>query len=101
LAFVEGRLTESVVEPAELGVACDDPEGLVGGTAETNARIAAAVLSGEAGPVRDIVVLNAASGLVVAGLVDGLADGIALANASLDNGAAQAKLDALRQSAAE
>ncbi len=60
-----------------------------------NARLAKAVLDGGAGPHRDIVVLNAAAGLLAAGLVGDLRDGLEAANSSLDGGRAAAALDGL------
>jgi anthranilate phosphoribosyltransferase len=54
------------------------------------------LLAGESGPVRDIVLLNAAAGLVVAGIVDDLADGVARAAASIDEGSAAGVLARLR-----
>ena len=66
-----------------------------GGDPETNAALAKRVFSGEPGPYRDIIMLNAAAGLWVAGRVDDLAVGVALAGASIDEGQAQAALDAL------
>jgi anthranilate phosphoribosyltransferase len=51
------------------------------------------VLAGDAGPHRDVVVLNAGAGLVVAGLAGDLAAGVALAGATIDSGAAAAALD--------
>jgi anthranilate phosphoribosyltransferase len=53
------------------------------------------VLAGERGPHRDIVVLNAAAGLVVGGAVADLADGIVTAGLVIDDGRAQGALDAL------
>lgn len=97
LALADGELREMVLDPNEVGLGCDDPALLAGGDPQTNARLALAVLSGETGPVRDIVVLNAAAGLVVAGLAGDIAAGVSLAQRSLDSGAAQAKLEALRE----
>jgi anthranilate phosphoribosyltransferase len=51
-----------------------------------------AVLAGEPGPRRDIVLLNAAAALWVAGAADGLAEGLSLARRSLEEGAAAGKL---------
>jgi anthranilate phosphoribosyltransferase len=67
----------------------------VGGDAATNASLARAVLAGERGPHRDVVVLNAAAGLLVGGAVGSLADGIDRAGAALDDGRAAAVLDRL------
>ncbi|HKN91569.1 MAG TPA: anthranilate phosphoribosyltransferase, partial [Acidimicrobiia bacterium] len=67
----------------------------VGGDPAANARRARAVLDGETGPQRDIVVLNAAAALMAAGLVGDLAAGIEAAVASLDGGRAAAALDGL------
>ncbi|HAD24242.1 MAG TPA: anthranilate phosphoribosyltransferase, partial [Alphaproteobacteria bacterium] len=52
-------------------------------------------LEGRKGPYRDIVVLNAAAALIVAEKAENLHDGAAMAQAAIDNGAAQAALDKL------
>ena len=83
-----GEITRWEVDPAALGLARADREDLVGGDAATNADLARRVLAGESGPHRDIVTLNAGAGLLVAGLVEDLAAGIAAARAALDAGAA-------------
>jgi anthranilate phosphoribosyltransferase len=54
-----------------------------------------ALLGGEPGPLRDIVLLNAAASLIVAGKADGLMDGVRLAAQSIDSGAAGKVLDRL------
>ena len=95
LSLADGRVTESTVDPARLGFAPATPDDLAGGDAAANAGIARAVFAGEPGPKRDIVVLNAAAGLVAAGLVDGLGAGVELANAAIDDGRAAAKVTAL------
>ena len=53
------------------------------------------MLAGERGPHRDIVVLNAAAGLVVGGAVADLGEGLAAAGLAIDDGRAQGALDAL------
>ncbi len=83
------------LDPTDLGLARADRQQLVGGDAATNARLARAVLAGERGAHRDVVVLNAAAGLLVGGAVASMADGVALAGAVLDDGRAAAILDRL------
>jgi anthranilate phosphoribosyltransferase len=81
---------------AEEEVALD---ALRGGDAAENARTLELLLSGEAGPRREAVVLNAAAALVVAGLAETIDDGRERARDAIDSGAAAAKLDALRGAA--
>ena len=70
---------------------------LAGGTSSTNAEILESILRGETrGPRRDLVVLNAAAGLVVTGLATDLAGGVDMAVATLDSGRAAASLQAWR-----
>jgi anthranilate phosphoribosyltransferase len=92
-----GDVLEYELDPAELGLQVVDPDRLGGGDAEANAAIASGLLAGEAGPARDIVMLNAAGGLVVGGRADDLAAGLELAAASIDDGRAAACLDRLRE----
>jgi len=89
----DGETHEVVLDPSELGLAPARPEDLRGGDAETNARIAREVLSGVRGPHRDVVVLNAAAALEVAGRASTLADGLTLAADVVDSGAAAAALE--------
>jgi anthranilate phosphoribosyltransferase len=91
----DGDITTWAIDPADLGLARADREDLVGGDAATNADLARRVLSGEHGPHRDIVSLNAGAGLVVAGMAADLADGVAQAQAAIDAGAAVATLNRL------
>ena len=83
-----GEITRWDLDPMDLGIRRADREDLVGGDAATNADLARRVLSGEHGPHRDIIVLNAGAGLVVAGLAADVAEGMAVAGAALDSGAA-------------
>ena len=73
------------------------PEDLLGGDADQNAAITLAILKGEKGPKRDIVMLNSGTALVAAGLADTIKDGIAMAGQAVDNGKALEKLNALVQ----
>jgi hypothetical protein len=83
------------IEPGEVGLAAAQPEQLVGGDPATNAAIARAVLSGERGPHRDVVLLNAAAGLLVGGVVEDLAEGLDVGAQVLDDGRAAATLERL------
>jgi anthranilate phosphoribosyltransferase len=93
--IVDGEAVTTVVDPAALGLAPAEPGAFRGGDAACNADFARAVLDGVAGPHRDIVVLNAAAGLLAAGAVDDLAAGVASAAESIDTGAAAAALERL------
>ncbi|MGI9022293.1 MAG: anthranilate phosphoribosyltransferase, partial [Acidimicrobiales bacterium] len=83
------------VDPLSLGIPRAEPSALRGGDAATNAAIAREVCDGRPGAHRDIVVLNAAAGIVAAGLADDLGEGLALAVAAVDDGRAAAVLDGL------
>jgi anthranilate phosphoribosyltransferase len=90
-----GAVRELVIDPRELGFPLAGSDALRGGDASENAAITLRILEGEAGARRDVVLLNAAGVLWVAGAAGDLAAGIALARESLDSGAARAKLAAL------
>src|SRR5438874_1925163 len=74
-----GSTRTYVVDPVALGLRVATLDDLRGGDPAANADMARRVLDGTHGPHRDIVALNAAAGLVVAGFVDDLAQGLALA----------------------
>jgi anthranilate phosphoribosyltransferase len=84
----DGGLRESVLDPADVGLPRSDVMQLRGGDPETSAAIATAVLRGEPGPRRDVVLLNAAAALDVSGNASSLAEGLSMAAASIDSGAA-------------
>ncbi|HKA14141.1 MAG TPA: anthranilate phosphoribosyltransferase [Myxococcota bacterium] len=90
-----GAVRELAIDPEPLGVPRASVDALRGGDAAENAQIALAVLEGEAGPRRDVVLVNAAAVLWMAGAAGDLGEGLGLARASLDSGAARAKLSAL------
>ena len=83
------------VAPEDAGLPRAAPEDLKGGDAAHNAGIVRAVLVGEPGPARDIVLLNAAAALVVAGRAGDLREGVRTAAEAVDSGKAQAALDRL------
>jgi anthranilate phosphoribosyltransferase len=91
----DGDVTVYDVDPVDLGIAYADRTALAGGDAAGNAEVVHKIFAGASGPIRDIVCLNAAAALVVAGLVDDLKSGIDVAGSILDDGRAAATLDAL------
>ncbi len=93
---VDGQVEREDIALAPLGIEQVTLDDLAGGSAEDNRAIFERLLAGEAGPHRDIVVLNAGAALVVAGLADDLPDGISKAASAIDDGRAGAKLDELR-----
>ena len=97
----DGTINRFEIWPEHAGVARASLDDLRGGNARENAMALRAVLHGRAGPYRDIVVLNAAAALIVAGKADGLKHGAELARQSIDTGAAAARLDALVQATNE
>ena len=95
LELRDGRVRTFTVDPVELGFAPAIPEELVGGTPAVNADAVRRVVGGDHGAHRDIVVLNAAAGLVVADAAADLTEGVALAAQSIDSGAAARVLERL------
>lgn len=93
LALDEDMVRQFAVDPLDLGLAPAIMDELEGGTPDVNAEVVRRVLAGDHGAHRNIVVLNAAAGLVVAGLVESLEDGLARAAESIDSGAAARTLD--------
>lgn len=92
-----GEVRSFVLDPSAHGIKLALLEDLLGGDAMRNAEITREVFNGAHGPVRDIVVLNAAAALVVAGGAKDLDDGISKATASLDEGNARRALETLAE----
>jgi anthranilate phosphoribosyltransferase len=95
LELRDGEIRSAEVDPTTLGLALADAAALKGGDAAANVELTRRVLGGEPGPHRDIVLLNAAAGIVVAGVADDLADGLERARRSLDGGQAGDVLERL------
>jgi anthranilate phosphoribosyltransferase len=91
----DGGTEEWFVEPGELGLAEAELEEVAGGTPEENAAASRAVLAGEAGPRRDLVLLNAGAAIYVGGRAESLADGVEKAAESIDSGEARRLLERL------
>lgn len=83
------------IHPEDLGLICCTAQDLKGGDSTFNAAALRNVLDGAHNAYRDVSVLNAAAGLVVAGKADTLADAVVLAGQSIDSGAAKARLERL------
>ncbi len=94
---VNGTVRQYRLTPEELGFARVAPEALRSHSLEESVALAERVLAGEPGPARDVVLLNAAATLLAADVVGTLDEGVRAAAASIDSGAARAKLDALRE----
>jgi len=89
----DGEFLEFELDPEEVGLPRAEPGALLGGDVERNVAIARAVLEAEQGPPRDVVLLNAAAALVVAGRAGDLREGVEIASESIDSGAAAGVLD--------
>jgi anthranilate phosphoribosyltransferase len=95
LELRDGAIRTYAVDPADLGIRVAPLSTVQGGSAATNADVARRVLDGARGPEHDLVLLNAAAGVVAAGVADGLADGLAAAEASIHEGRAAEVLERL------
>jgi len=91
----EGRTAEWFAEPGQYGLAPLELSQIAGGTPAENAAATRAVLAGDPGPHREIVLLNAAAAVYVGGLAADLEDGVGKAAAAVDSGAAANLLDKL------
>jgi anthranilate phosphoribosyltransferase len=90
-----GSVNTFYLHPSDAGLPKALPAALRGGDVQTNARIVGAVLAGEAGPARDIVLLNAGASLFIAGAVPSVVDGIRRASEAIDRGDARRTLERL------
>ncbi|HEX5816873.1 MAG TPA: anthranilate phosphoribosyltransferase [Methylomirabilota bacterium] len=91
----EGMVRSYTVRPEDFGLGRAAIGELMGGDREENARIIRAILDGETGPRRDIVLMNAAAALVAGGKARDFKDGVGLAAQAIDSGAARRTLEAL------
>ena len=97
--YADGVVTPTRLDPLDLGLPRATPAELVGGDAAHNAQVVRDLLDGRTGPVRDVVLLNAAATLVAfakpepSRLTEQLAEQLAAADAAISSGAARATLD--------
>jgi anthranilate phosphoribosyltransferase len=90
-----GAVREERIDPLDLGIGRCAPSDLAADSAADSARTIQSVFEGASGPCRDAVLLNAAGALVAAGHAAQLSDGLALAAAAVDTGAAGERLEQL------
>lgn len=95
LEVKNGEVREWIVEPDQLGLRRAEPEELAGGTPAENADTARRILAGEDSPARDLVLVNAAAAILVAGRADDLTEGVGIAAEAIDSGAAARVLERL------
>ena len=95
--LLDGQIRSYVIEPADYGIPTADHAAISGGSPTDNAEIINTLLQGERGAKRDLVLLNAAAALVVAGKAENIREGLKLAAGSIDSGAARSKLELLRE----
>ena len=91
----EGKVTTFDISPADAGLPTAKPEDLKGGDDAHNAAAVRRLLMGEPSAYRDVVLLNAAAALIIAGKVTDLRAGVTMAATAIDGGQAQAVLDKL------
>lgn len=91
----DGGLNQTTVVPAQLGIATAKIDDLRAGSVAESAAIVRSILEGRPGPQADIVILNAAAGLVIAGKADDLRTALKLAHDALSTSAAKTTLDSL------
>jgi anthranilate phosphoribosyltransferase len=83
------------LHPADVGLPKAPRGSLQGGDAQHNAKIIEDILAGKRGPARDVVLLNAGAGLLVAGAATSVDDGILKASRAIDRGDAKRTLERL------
>jgi anthranilate phosphoribosyltransferase len=91
----DGAVNTFYLHPGDVGLTKAPPETLRGGDAAENAAIACAILAGEPGAPRDIVLLNAGASLLIAGHVATIPEGIEMAAEAIDSGRARDVLQKL------
>jgi anthranilate phosphoribosyltransferase len=93
----DGAVREFTIAPEDAGLGRCAPDALRGGDPADNARLSAELLAGAPGAVRDVVVLNAAAALVVAGKAPNLLAGVETAKSAIDSGRAARLLQQVKE----
>jgi anthranilate phosphoribosyltransferase len=95
--FTRGRVENLIFSPEDFGVSRGRREELMGGDSTENAAITLRILNGEKGTKRDIVLLNAAAALMVAGRAGDATTAVSLAQETIDSGSAAKKLEEIKK----
>ncbi|MFH1594490.1 MAG: anthranilate phosphoribosyltransferase [Candidatus Omnitrophota bacterium] len=93
----DNNVRSYVLNPVDMGLTLAKAKDLKGGDAEMNAGIAVSLLTGDNGPKRDIVTLNAGAAIYVMGEAESIKDGMVMAAESIDSGKALEKLERLKE----
>jgi anthranilate phosphoribosyltransferase len=94
--FMDGKVKDYFIHPSDFGMPVGRADELRGGDAKDNAAITVEILKGRKGACRDIVLLNAAAGLVASGKAPDFREGIEVAAEAIGSGAALKKMEQLR-----
>ncbi|CAN5897457.1 anthranilate phosphoribosyltransferase [soil metagenome] len=95
LRLRDGEVTHAEFTPEDFGVARSRPSDLLGGDVDDNVGIVRSILAGKQGPRRDAAVVNAAVGIVAAGVAEGFIEGVEAAEQAIDSGAAAQVLESV------
>jgi anthranilate phosphoribosyltransferase len=95
--FLNGKVETQYLSPEDFGLDRGRREDLLGGDKEENAKIFLEILRGEKGPKRDIVLINSAAAITVAGKTDDLRIALETAKDAIDSGRALKKLEAVKK----
>jgi len=95
--FTKGKVENLIFSPEDFGLGRGKREDLVGGDNQENAKITLQILNGESGAKRDIVLINAAAGFMVAGRASDTKAAVAMAREAIDSGNALKKLEEIRK----
>jgi anthranilate phosphoribosyltransferase len=95
--FRDGKLETLIYSPEDFGFSRHPREAILGGERDDNAKITTDILNGEKGPKREIVLMNSAAALVVAGKTEDLKEAVALAAEAIDSKKAIQKLEEVKK----
>ena len=95
--FSKGKAENIILAPEDFGLERGKRDDLIGGDKDENARISVQILKGEKGPKRDIVIINSAAAIVIAGKTDDFRIGAEMAADALDSGRALRKLEDIKR----
>jgi anthranilate phosphoribosyltransferase len=95
--FSDGKVENIYLSPEDFGLGRGRREDLIGGDKDENAKISLKILDGEKGPKRDIVLINSAAAIMVAGRTEDHRTALEMAKYAIDSGSALKKLEAIKK----